>query len=131
MADITFDEAVRQCISHDPRYHPEAYDFVRDALHVAVKRFCEGNEDKHVGGQQLLEGVREHALREYGPMSLFVLRQWGVNSGIDIGHIVYNLIETKYFGKSKGDSLEDFTQGYDFEEAFSAPFLPSKPIPAS
>ena len=125
MADISFDDAVRLCISADPRYQPEAYDFVRDALHVAVKKFCDGDDNQHVGGQQLLEGVRDYALREYGPMALFVLRQWGVNQGLDIGHIVYNLINVRYFGRSEGDSLEDFGGGYDFEEALTAPFLPS------
>jgi len=126
MSDILFDEAVQLSIDRDPRYQPEAYEFVREALHVAVKKFCNGDDGKHVGGQQLLEGVREHALKEYGPMALFVLRQWGVNQGIDVGHIVYNLINAKYFGRSQGDSLEDFAGGPDFEEALTSPFLPKK-----
>ena len=124
MADIEFDEAVQLCTRQDPRYQEEAYEFVREALHVAVKKFCNGDDGKHVGGQQLLEGVREHALKEYGPMALFILRQWGINQGVDVGHIVYNLINAKYFGKSQGDSLEDFVDGPNFEEALTAPFLP-------
>ena len=124
MADILFDNAVQLCVDTDPRYQPEAYEFVREALDLAVKKFCDGDTAQHVGGQQLLEGVREHALREYGPMALFVLRQWGLHQGIDVGHIVYNLIGVKYFGRSEGDSLEDFAEGYDFEEAFTSPFLP-------
>lgn len=126
MSDILFDEAVQLSIDRDPRFQPEAYEFVREALHVAVKKFCNGDDGQHVGGQQLLEGVRQHALKEYGPMALFVLRQWGVHQGIDVGHIVYNLINAKYFGKSHGDSLEDFAGGPDFEEALTSPFLPKK-----
>ena len=126
MADISFDEAVHECISADPRYQPEAYEFVREALHIAVKMHCNGDDKQHVGGQQLLDGVRAYALKEYGPMALFVLRQWGVNEGSDVGHIVYNLINAKYFGRSDGDSLEDFSGGYQFDEAFTSPFLPSQ-----
>ncbi len=124
MADISFEEAVQLSIRRDPRYQAEAYEFVRTALHVAVKQFCNGDEGQHVGGRDLLEGVRSHALKEYGPMALFILRQWGVQQGIDVGHIVYNLISAGYFGKSDGDSLDDFADGYDFDVAFTTPFLP-------
>ena len=130
MADISFEEAVQDSIRRDPRYHAEAYEFVRESLHVAVKRFCNGDEGKHVGGQQLLQGVCDHALKEYGPMSLFILRQWGVRQGIDIGHIVYNLISAGSFGKSQGDSLDDFAHGDDFDEVFTNPFLPQNAKPS-
>lgn len=124
MADISFEEAVARSFKLDPRYQPGAYDFVREALHISVKKFRGGDEAQHVSGRELLEGVREHALKEYGPMALTILRQWGINRGIDVGNIVYNLITVGYFGKSDGDSLEDFDDGYCFEEAFTKPFLP-------
>ena len=129
MADISFEEAVQRCTKIDPRYQAGAYDFVRDALHISVKKFCEGDEAQHVSGQQLLEGVRELALKEYGPMALTVLQQWGLRCGTDVGSIVYNLISINYFGKSDGDSLEDFDGGYDFAEAFITPFLPARQQP--
>ena len=126
MADISFEEAVQRSLRLDPQYQPAAYDFVRDALHVAVKKFCEGDDDQHVSGQQLLEGVRDHGLKEYGPMALTLLTQWGIRCGGDVGKIVYNLISVGYFGKSDGDSLEDFDGGYNFDEAFTAPYLPKR-----
>jgi uncharacterized repeat protein (TIGR04138 family) len=122
---ITFEEAVEQAISRDPRYQPEAYAFVRDALHVAATKFCTDKEDKNVSGQELLEGVRLHALQEFGPMAWFLLQEWGVLRGEDVGRIVYNLIEIEYFGKKDEDSIHDFSGGYDFETAFTQPFLPS------
>jgi uncharacterized repeat protein (TIGR04138 family) len=124
MADISFETAVSRSVVNDPRYQPQAYDFVRDALHIAVKKFCAGDDKQHVSGQQLLEGVREYALKEYGPMALTMLNLWGLHRGVDVGNIVYNLIQVGYFGKSEGDSLEDFDGGYQFEEAFTEPFLP-------
>ncbi|GEP41229.1 Minf_1886 family protein [Brevifollis gellanilyticus] len=123
--DLTFHLAITQATSQDSRYHPLAYEFVRDALHVAAKHFRSGQEDQHVSGQEVLEGVRLHALEEYGPMALTVLHEWGIQRGEDVGNIVYNLIGTGYFGKNEGDSLEDFSGGYQFEVALNQPFQPA------
>lgn len=106
------------------RYKPEAYAFVRDALHVAAAKFREKDGSQHVTGQELLEGARIHALAEFGPLAHFILAEWGIERGEDIGRIVYNLIELEYFGKNEGDSIDDFAGGFDFAEAFNAPFLP-------
>ena len=124
MTSISFADAVRRSIQNDPRYHPAAYELVRDALHIAAKKFRDENaDDQHVSGQELLAGFREHVLPEYGPMSNIILDQWGLQRGEDVGNIVYNLIDVGYFGKNDGDSLEDFAGGYDFATAFSEPFL--------
>lgn len=126
MTSISFGDAVRRSIQNDPRYHPAAYELVRDALHIAAKKFRDENaDDQHVSGQELLAGFRDHVLSEYGPMSNIILEQWGLQRGEDVGNIVYNLIDVGYFGKNDGDSLEDFAGGYDFAIAFSEPFLPS------
>ena len=126
MTSISCADAVRRSIQNDPRYHPAAYELVRDALHIAAKKFRDENaDDQHVSGQELLAGFRDHVLSEYGPMSNIILDQWGLQRGEDVGNIVYNLIDVGYFGKNDGDSLEDFAGGYDFATAFSEPFLPS------
>lgn len=120
----TFEDAVEQAVVSDPRYRPGAYYFVREALAVAARIFRGGSEDQHVTGQELLEGVRQHALGEFGPMAFYVLREWGMNQGLDVGHVVYNLINVGYFGKNDGDRLEDFAGGYRFDEAFLKPYEP-------
>lgn len=125
MTPVDFSEAISQVVAKDSRYAPAAYDFVREALGVAVGKFRGKSDDQHVTGQQLLEGVREHALREFGPMAFTTLGVWGIHRGEDVGNIVYNLIDVGYFGKNDGDSIEDFAGGYDFEEAFIQPFQPS------
>lgn len=126
MTSISFGEAVRRSFQKDPRYQPAAYELVRDALHIAAKKFRDENaEDQHVSGQELLAGFRDHVLSEYGPMSMIILDQWGLRRGEDVGNIVYNLIDCGYFGKNDGDSIEDFAGGYDFELAFTTPFLPA------
>ena len=81
---------------------------------------------RHVTGQELLEGVREYALEQFGPMAHTVLTSWGLERCEDFGEIVFNLIEYGVFSKNEDDTKEDFTAIYDFEEAFLKPFQPDR-----
>ena len=72
----------------------------------------------------ILTGRREYALKEYGPVAKRVLSEWGINECIDFGHIVFNLVNEGLLGKTDEDSIEDFSGGYDFTEAFLHPFRP-------
>lgn len=124
---INVEDTLEKIIEKDQRYHRDAYYFVRDALDVAQKKFCENRaEPQHVTGQQLLGGIRDHALEEFGPMALMVLDEWGVTKCADFGEIVFNMVEASLLGKTDNDSREDFADGYDFEEAFRQPYLPKK-----
>jgi uncharacterized repeat protein (TIGR04138 family) len=76
----------------------------------------------------LLEGVRQYALKEFGPMVVTVFDTWGIRSCEDIGHMVFNLIGAGIFGKTDEDSIEDFKAVYDFQEVFVKPFAPEKKI---
>jgi uncharacterized repeat protein (TIGR04138 family) len=83
---------------------------------------------RHVAGPELLEGVRQYALKEFGPMVLTVFTYWGIGNTEDFGHMVFNLIAVGIFGKTEEDSIEDFRNVFDFKETFVAPF---RPKPAS
>ena len=131
MHGINFDEELEKIIAKDPRYTRPAYLFVREALDHTQKMLGTpvpepGKEDapRHVTGQQLLEGVREYALAQYGPMTMTVLAEWGIHRSEDIGELVFNMVENSLLAKTEKDSREDFKGGYDFEEAFRRPFIP-------
>lgn len=132
-----FSATVDAIIGRDPRFERDAYFFVRDALEYTTKqqkKKIPGPVQKgHVSAQQLLEGVRQYALSQYGPMVPTVLEHWRIRSCEDIGVIVFNLIDASEFGKSDQDSIEDFRRGFDFHEAFVQPFRPEtrNPTPAS
>jgi uncharacterized repeat protein (TIGR04138 family) len=130
MQKMGFHEAVERIVAQDPRYDSEVYLFMRDALDFTMKKLQRATATgahRHVSGQELLEGVRDFALQEYGPMVRTVLNYWGVQRCDDFGNIVFNLIRAGIFGKSEQDRPEDFGQGYDFDEAFGAPFRPARP----
>lgn len=140
MHTANFDEALDQIVLKDPRFHRDAYIFIREALdhtqrmvnkgsksesrHVSSDEPAEGKV-RHVTGQELLGGVRAYALDQYGPMTLTVLNEWGVRQCEDFGELVFNMVENHLLAKTKNDSREDFKRGYDFTEAFRQPFLPS------
>lgn len=127
---INVEETLERIVQADARYQRDAYYFVRDALDVAQKKFCRGRKQpQHVSGQQLLEGVRTHALDEFGPMAMTVLEEWGITRCEDVGEIVFNMVESSLLGKTEEDTREDFKTGYAFEEAFRQPFLPKSRAP--
>jgi uncharacterized repeat protein (TIGR04138 family) len=131
MQKIGFSEALDSIVSSDARYAREAYVFLRDALDFTTKqqKKVKGTTVRHVAGPELLDGVRIYALKEFGPMVITVFSYWGIRSSEDIGHMVFNLIDAGIFGKTEEDSLEDFKDVYDFQEAFVKPFVPAEPMP--
>src|SRR3954470_22031318 len=131
MQKIGFAEALDSIVATDPRYQRDAYVFLRDALDYTTKqqKKTKGASVRHVAGPELLEGVRQYALKEFGPMVVTVLSYWGIKSCEDIGHMVFNLIGAGIFGKTEEDSIEDFKNVFDFNEAFVKPFEPQKPVP--
>ena len=129
MQKIGFAEALDSIVASDPRYQRDAYVFLRDALDFTTKqqKKVRGATVRHVSGPELLGGVRQYALKEFGPMVMTVFESWGVHSCEDIGNMVFNLIDAGIFGKTEEDSIEDFKNVYDFDEAFVKPFAPERP----
>ena len=129
MQKIGFAEALDSIVASDARYQGEAYVFLRDALDFTTKqqKKIKGATVRHVSGPELLQGVRQYALKEFGPLVMTVFDSWGIHSSEDIGNMVFNLIGAGIFGKTEKDSIEDFRNVYDFQEVFVKPFAPEKP----
>lgn len=128
MQKLDFGEKLEDIVKQDLRYDREAYLFLRDALDFTIKIRRKAKEiDQHVTGQQLLDGIRQYALKQFGPMVPTVFEYWGVSCGSDFGEMVFSFIRAGIFGKTEADSIDDFKGGYSFHDAFVAPFLPEKP----
>ena len=126
MAKINFAEVVEQICENDLRYSSDAYHFVQEGLNHTLKSLKRGGQHahRHVSGQELLHGLREFALKEYGPMSKAVLNEWGIKTTDDIGQIVFNLVNASVLGKNDTDSPNDFKKVFNFDDAFVKPFVP-------
>ena len=122
----SYDEVLDTILAADPRFHRDAYHFVREGLDYTQQSISKQEEGtvRHISGQELLGGMRAHALEQYGPMALLVLNEWGLTRGEEFGEIVFNMVEHELLAKTEDDTRTDFAGGYSFDEAFRKPFLP-------
>jgi uncharacterized repeat protein (TIGR04138 family) len=114
-----------ELVRRDPRYAYEAYEFVFNALAHTQKLLgravpddpkAEPGPDHHVTGGELLQGVRDLALREFGLMARTVFHLWGIDRTDDVGEIIFNLVEANLMSKTPSDSRQDFHNVYDLDQ---------------
>ncbi len=132
MQALNFEQVLERILGQDSRYHRDAYFFLREALDFTQRRTSEGRreESRHVTGRELLEGIREYALTQFGPMAKMVFNEWGVHTGEDFGELVFNMVDHGLLSKTETDSRDDFKGSFDFDEVFCKPFRPRAQEPA-
>ena len=126
MAHLTMDQSIAKLREENPKYAPAAYHFIRRALDFSLQKLKRQDADRpaHVSGKELLEGFRDLALEEYGPLAKTVLEDWGITKCSEVGEIVFQLVGMGVLGKNENDVIEDFEELWSFAEAFDVPFLP-------
>lgn len=130
MHKVSFEDELEKIVAKDSRYDREAYVFVRQALDHTQKMVDKHSrsEINHVTGQELLNGIRDFALKQFGPMTLTVFEEWGIHRCEDFGEIVFNMVGQGLLSKTEQDSRKDFKGGYDFDETFRKAFLPASKL---
>ena len=130
MQEVNFDEALDQILAADNRFHRDAYLFMREALDFTQKIVGRENLGKvrHVTGQELLDGLRQYALQQFGPMAATVFEEWGIRNCQNFGEIVFNMVEIGLLARTDKDTRDDFQNGYDFTDAFRKPFWPQEKL---
>lgn len=131
MQDLEFSEVIDLICKEDPRFDRKAYTFLRQALDHTVKDLRKRQPERsakspHVTGPELLAGIRDFALEQFGPLAKTVLNSWGITRCSDFGDMVFNLIDYNVFSKTENDRREDFGELFDFDEAFVKPFAPKR-----
>ncbi|KMQ52038.1 hypothetical protein CHISP_1027 [Chitinispirillum alkaliphilum] len=101
----------------DDQYKLGAYDFVLNGLDFYLSTL---GEKRHVTGQELSIALLSFAHKQFGPLSRSVLKNWGIQSTEDFGHIVYNLISVGMLSKQPDDSLDHFFNVVDFSSYFES-----------
>ena len=127
---MTVSDPLRKLALEDGRYAPEAFQFLFESLDHAVR--LAGREeaegpDRHVSGQELLAGMRQYATELFGPLAGEVWRAWAIESSIDWGRIVFLLVDAGMLNRQENDTIEDFRDGFDFDEAFVRSYRPKLP----
>ena len=116
-----------EVVRRDPRYALEAYEFVFEALDYTAHALGrptadpaageEAGPEHHLTGRELVEGIRDLALREFGRMARVVFHLWGVDRTDDFGEIVFNLIDAGMLNKTETDQRGDFQGLFDLDDA--------------
>ncbi len=117
--------AMERLILTDGRYPLDAYAFLHEALGEAVRR-VHGEEpgkpgSRHVSGQDICIAARDLAVDRWGMLARTVLRRWNVRGTIDLGEMVYLLVTNDFMQKTPEDSIEDFRDVFDLDEALATP----------
>jgi uncharacterized repeat protein (TIGR04138 family) len=124
-----FHPGLAEVVERDPRFAYEAYEFLFHALHHTQKLLgreppetpegapAAADSKFHVSGRELLHGVRDLALREFGLMARTVFRQWGIQRTDDFGDMVFNLVAAGLMSKTDEDNRADFHNVYDLDKA--------------
>ncbi|MCL1857536.1 MAG: hypothetical protein FWF84_07880 [Kiritimatiellaeota bacterium] len=127
-----FSQAVSAICGRDQRYDADAYFFLKEAMAKTVEQVTKAEgKQRHLTGQELSLGLRDHALGEFGPMAMAVMTSWGIAKTEDFGNMVYHLIDAGVFTKTGNDAHNDFAGVFDFTEAFVLPYLPESLKPVS
>ena len=124
MNDEQITQTLAKITSSDPRFSREAYELVGHVVKITISKMVESGEERHVTGLELLENIREFALEQFGPMTTEVFKHWGISDTMDIGQVVFNMVDNQLLSSSESDSIDDFDNVFDFHSAFIEPFLP-------
>ena len=114
MSQNDIEQVIGRLLVKDPRYTPEAYCFVSEAVNYTVAKL---DAHRHVSALELLEGAKAFAAGKYGVVSGLVLESWGLRSARDLGQVVYLLIGEGVLSASEDDDIEDFNVEFSFEHA--------------
>lgn len=125
MEDLDSEAIIADIIKKDPRYTADAYEHIKDCVEYAQRKL---KQRRHITCLETLAAIRAYTLENYGPMSRYVLSEWGITNCADFGNIIHNLVVSTLFGKSESDDFAEFGRlGFDFVEAFDQPYKPNKP----
>lgn len=118
---------LQEIIKKDNRYSIQSYQFIFEALDFTATQLGKihknpREEERHVTGQELSEGIKRYALIKFGFMARMVFKQWGITKSSDFGEIVFNLVDSGLMGKTKTDTVDDFKDLYDFKEEYDVKF---------
>ncbi|MFH1755739.1 MAG: Minf_1886 family protein [Candidatus Latescibacterota bacterium] len=107
-------QAIKRIRIRDDRYHGDLYGFVMLGLEYTCSSL---GEYRHVSARELVEGLCAYAKKTYGLMAFTVLNHWGIRSTRDFGMAVFHLIDEGVLFKRDEESVEDFDNLLDLQEA--------------
>ena len=124
MSTLSLEARIDELAQSRRDYASEAYHFVFESLDHVGERPSPLRASHHITVHQLLDGLRDLALQQFGPLSRCVFESWGVYGTDDFGEIVFRLIENDLLNRSDTDHRADFHDVFSFREAFEESYTP-------
>ncbi len=116
MAELAFREGIMDQIRlREQRFDERAYLFVLAGLEHSQATLT---ERRHITGPELARACRDLAMQRFGVTARLVLEHWGLRSTLDIGDIVFTLVDMGLLVSQPQDSRDDFFGVFEFEAAF-------------
>ena len=116
MTEVRLAEDVLERLrERETRYDERAYIFVLACIEYLQSKLP---ARRHITSVELADGVREYALEVFGLLAPTVLRCWGVVETMDIGRIVFLLVDVGLLVTQPDDRIEDFAGSSTFAEDF-------------
>ena len=114
------ERSIEELARQDKRYPPAAYMMVFEGLECALSKLP---ARRHVTPRELVEGVRDVALRDWGLLARTVLESWNIRNTGEIGDLVFNLIEKKLLVAGAEDNRAQFEDAFDLQEGLDREFI--------
>ena len=96
-------------------YSKEAFGLIGDVIKYAQALL---RKEGNVTGSEILQAFRLRATVFFGKNAKAKLADWGIRQTEDVGVIIYRLVEAGLLAKQPTGLPNDFSNGYDFDEAF-------------
>ncbi len=96
----------------------EARELPDDLMEMIIRAGGCAKLNRHVTGRELCWALRDLAVERWGMLARTVLYSWGVRTTHDFGRMVFAYIEHGLMQQQPSDSVKDFDEVFDFEEAF-------------
>lgn len=121
MNDLTFvADVLTRIRSRSDQFDERAYLFVLGAIEYVQARLP---ARRHLAGAEVAWACRDLAWEQFGLLAPAVLSHWGITSSGSVGRVVFALVEAGLLVAQPGDSVEDFTDVYDFAQAFRSGYV--------
>ncbi len=120
-AQTAIEQRILEITRADSRYRAGAYHLVFEALDFTMQRLGKSKRrgtERHLTVLELLEGFRDHAIDQFGPLSRIVLSSLGIESTDDVGEVVFHLVDRGLLNKQDSDTRDQFVHAFSFREAF-------------
>jgi uncharacterized repeat protein (TIGR04138 family) len=105
------------------QYHENAYRFLLDSLEQTRRQ---PGRVSDLSGEELLACVRALAEERFGPLAALVFEKWGVRSGHDFAHMVFELAGRGILVRKDEDLLEHFQGSSSYRSIFEEEYLLAK-----